>query len=54
MAKKNFNTRHNDFEDDYYDDRVHHDELKQRRKLKRMKNALRARNIEDLLDEDDY
>lgn len=38
-------------EDDYYD-RAHRDELKQRRKIKRMRNALKTRNIDELMDMD--
>lgn len=57
MSKK-FN-RHNtrdEFEDDHYDDRGHHNDLKQRRKMKRMKNALKSKNIDALMRDldDDY
>lgn len=57
MSKK-FN-RHNtrdEFEDDLYEDRVYHNDLKQRRKMKRMKNALKSKNIDALMRDldDDY
>jgi hypothetical protein len=53
MAKNN--RKFNDLEDSYYEERTFHDELKQRRKIKRMKNALKTRNIDVLLDiDEDY
>lgn len=43
------------FDDEYgydnYDDRGYHEELKQRRKMKRMKNSLRSRDINTLMHE---
>lgn len=48
-----FNRR---FSDDYeaeVNDRVYREELKRHRKQKRMKNALRGRKLEDLIDLDD-
>jgi len=40
--------------DEYDNDSVYHQQLKERRKLKRLKNAIRSRNIDDLMrDEDD-
>ena len=43
--------------DDYYDEdeynNRYHDSLKERRKLKRMKNALKTRNVDYLLDLDE-
>lgn len=55
MSKRQ--NRNINFEDDFdeYEDRGHGDQIKERRKLKRMKNALKSRNIDDLmhLDDDD-
>lgn len=41
-----------DFEDSYTNG--YHDELVERRKIKRMKNALKTKNIDDLMNLDDY
>lgn len=55
MTKKNYRNAHADYyDDDFIDDRTYHDELKERRKLKRLKNAIRSKNISDLLDYEDY
>jgi hypothetical protein len=44
-----------DFEfDEEYSDRGFRDELKERRKMKRMRTALKTRNIDELLDPDEY
>ena len=55
MSKKNY--RNNEllygYDEDYYGDRGYHDEVKQRRKVKRMKTALRQRNIHDLIELDE-
>lgn len=54
---KTFSRTRKYFDDDFYDDENHrhNDQLKERRMLKKMKNALRNRNIDDLihLNEDD-
>jgi hypothetical protein len=51
---KNFR-KFRDFEfDEDYNDRGFRDDLKERRKMKRMRTALKTRNIEGLLDPDDY
>lgn len=52
---KNFRKfRDFEYDEDRYDDnRGHRDELKERRRIKKMKNALKARNIDQLLDIDD-
>lgn len=42
-----------DDEDDYNSERGYADELKRRRKDKRIKNALRSKSINELLDSDD-
>ena len=53
MSKKfSRSPRFDDFEDDQYEN-GYHDSLKERRKLKRMKNALKSRNVDDLLDIDE-
>lgn len=53
MSKKhNRNFRIEEDFDDHHD-RGFHDQLKERRKLKRMKNALKTRNIDDLMHLDD-
>ena len=54
MSKK-FNRRldsFNDFDDYEYRSDVYQ-EIKERRKVKRMRNALRSKNIDDLMREDD-
>ena len=53
MAKNNRNYQNFEEEDNYYDDRGYHQDLKQRRQMKRMKNALKTRNIDVLVDFDD-
>ncbi len=57
MTKKS-HRRNDDFygyEEDYAE-RGYHEELKERRKQKRMKNAIRSRNVDDLMRDldDDY
>lgn len=57
MSKKSFN-RHRDgfdYEDEHYEN-GYHDHLVERRRLKRMKTALKTKNIDKLLelDDDDY
>lgn len=52
MSKKQNRYEEYEDEDNYAD---YHDDLKERRKLKRMRNALRSKNIDDLLrDYDEY
>ena len=55
MSKKNY--RHDEwmygYEEDYYGEREYIQDVNQRRKIKRMKAALRQKNIEDLLSLDD-
>lgn len=53
MSKKHNRNFHVEEEFDSYNDRGYHDQLKERRKLKRMKNALKTRNIDDLMHLDD-
>lgn len=54
MTKHNHKYRNFEIEDDY-DDRNYRDEIRERRKLKRMKNALKSRRVDELLDiDDDY
>lgn len=56
MSKKF--SRHPRFEDTYEEDRYetgYHDNLKERRKMKRLKNALKSRNVDYILDlDEDY
>ena len=55
MSKKfSHNTaRFDDYnEEDYYEN-GYHDHLKERRKMKRMKNALKSRNVDYLMDLDE-
>lgn len=54
MSKKFRKFRDFEYDEDYNDDRGYRDELKERRKMKRIKNALKSRKIDDLLDDDDY
>lgn len=55
MSKKSYN-RLNDYDDDYEYRIDSYNELKERRKDKRMRNALRSKNIGDLMRDldDDY
>lgn len=54
MSKKiNRNYRSDYYEEDCFEDRGYHDELKERRKMKRLRNAIRSKNISDLLEFDD-
>ena len=54
MSKKSFNRNRDSFEyeEDHYDN-GYHDHLVERRKLKRMKTALKTKNINQLLELDD-
>ena len=52
MAKNNFHFQNYE-EDDDYNGRGFHQELKHRRQMKRMKSALKTRNIDALIDFDD-
>ena len=52
MAKNNRNFQNFEEDDNYYD-RSYYQDLKQRRQMKRMKNALKTRNIDVLVDFDD-
>jgi hypothetical protein len=52
MAKNNRNFQNFEEDDNYYD-RSYYQDLKQRRQMKRMKNALKTRNIDALVDFDD-
>ncbi len=52
MAKNNRNFQNFEEEDNQYD-RGYYQDLKQRRQMKRMKNALKTRNIDALVDFDD-
>ena len=54
MSKKF--SRKDFIDEDYeYQDRFYSDELKQRRKLKKLKNAIKSKNIDYLMDlDDDY
>lgn len=51
--KKNIKKFRN-FETDEDYDAGYHERLIEHRREKRMKNAMRCRNINDLIDEDDY
>ena len=54
MGKKNLN-RYNDnygYEEDHYEN-GYHDHLVERRRLKRMKTALKTKNVDQLLELDD-
>jgi hypothetical protein len=48
--------KYSDYEyiEDYNNNSTARKELREHRKMKRMRNALRARNIDELLDPDDY
>ena len=51
--KTSRNFKFDDFDDDSYDN-GYHDQLVERRKMKRLKSALKTRNVDDLLNLDDY
>jgi len=48
--------RHDEFEDDSRYENGYHDKLVEHRKNKRLKNAIKSKNIQELmhLDEDDF
>lgn len=48
MAKKHHNHR-NHYDEDVYHEVGFHDRLREHRRDKRMKNAIRSKNIDDLL-----
>lgn len=52
MTKK-INHRFSDYEKDVYHENGFHDKLREHRKDKRLKNAIRSKNIEDLMHLDD-
>jgi len=55
MSKNFRKFRDFEFDEDYNnEERGFRDELQERRKMKRMRTALKTRNIEELLDPDDY
>ena len=51
------NDHYDDYDNDHHEN-GYHDHMKEHRRLKRMKNALKSKNINDLIhldeDEDDY
>jgi mevalonate pyrophosphate decarboxylase len=54
MSKKHYNHHHrNNLDVDVYHETGYHDRLAEHRKDKRMKNAIRSKNIEDLMHLDD-
>lgn len=54
MTKKTSRIKNfEEFDDDRYEN-GYHDQLVERRKLKRMKNALKSRDVNDLMNLDDY
>ena len=52
MSKKFRKFRDFEVDEDYYDERGHRDELIERRKMKRMRNALRSKNIDEFMRDD--
>jgi hypothetical protein len=55
MSKKFRKFSDFEIDEDYNSsDRGFRDELREHRKMKRMRNALKARNIDELLDPDEY
>jgi hypothetical protein len=54
MSKKFRKFSDFEYDEDYNEDRSFRNELQERRKMKRMRTALKTRNIEELLDPDDY
>ena len=55
MSKKFRKFRDFEYEDEFNEARNSFSDLKERRKMKRIKNALKSKNIDELMrDEDDY
>lgn len=56
MSKKIDRFNDFDMQDDQYSDRAFYKEMEDRRRLKRMKNAIRSKNVNALLQDldDDY
>ncbi len=55
MSKKSHRTNEYDMYDDYDYRSDYYEELQERRKNKRMRNAIRSKNVDDLMrDSDDY
>lgn len=56
MAKKSYRFSNNDYDDDIDYRSDYYEELQERRKLKRMRNAIRSKNVDDLMRDfdDDY
>lgn len=54
MSKKFRKFSDFEIDDGYNDDRNFREELKEHRKMKRMRNALKTLNIDELLDPDEY
>ena len=52
MSKKFRKFRDFEYDEDYYEERDQRADLKEHRKMKRMRNALRTKNIDELLDDD--
>jgi hypothetical protein len=53
MSKKFSRTKFDDFYEEENYNGYHDEQLKERRKLKRMKNAIKTRNIDSLMDLDE-
>lgn len=55
MAKKSNQFSSYDYDDDFDYRSDYYEELQERRKMKRMRNAIRSKNVDDLMrDHDDY
>jgi len=54
MSKKFRKFSDFEIDEDYNDNRSLRNELNEHRKMKRVRNALKAKNINELLDPDDY
>lgn len=53
MSKNIRKFRDFEYDEDYYEDRRERSDINERRKMKRMRNALKTRNIDELLHGDD-
>jgi hypothetical protein len=52
MSNKFRKFRDFEYDEEYNDDRYQRADLNEHRKMKRLRNALKAKNIDDLLDDD--
>jgi hypothetical protein len=54
MSKSRRKFRDDELDDDYYNENRNRNELKERRKMKRIRNALKTKNINELMDYNEF